>query len=49
MMSDLPLDPNSDHGRTITTDLCLVLAEVRLAIARRKQAAERAAADSDAA
>lgn len=48
-MSDLPLDPNSDHGRRTTERLSAVLAEVRLAIARRKEAAARAAAHDGAA
>lgn len=43
-----PYDPDSEHGRQIADELSEVLADVRLAIARRR-AAHRGGSTSDAA
>jgi hypothetical protein len=42
-----PFDPNSERGKRIAEELSVILSEIRLAIARRKEAAARAGAAND--
>lgn len=48
MTEDLePFDPTSTRGAAITDELSAICAEIRIAIAQRKKAAERSTAAND--